>query len=110
MSLSSAGLALTLSFSKFHDPEQLVNKIYLLKMSWVLFGLAVISTIIGFLCAHSLISVERKHIYEYYIEGDEESGEKSNLWGIVTFWVNRFSAVAFILAMITTIAYMWVNT
>lgn len=109
LSLSSAGLALSLSFTKFIKPLAEAENIFLLKISWILFGLAIIATVISFICTSNALSVEREHIYKYYIEAKDEYGDKGNVWGNITYWLNIISAAAFVFAMTTTVSYVWTN-
>jgi hypothetical protein len=110
LSLSSAGLALSLSFTKFVKPISEAEHLWLLHSSWLCFGLAIIATVISFLTSNSAITVERDHIYKYYIEENDVYGDKKNYWGVVTFWLNRFSAIVFLVAVMSTVFYVWSNT
>lgn len=109
LSLSSAGLALSLSFEKFTQPFNEAKCIALLKVSWLCFSLAIVSTIISFVLSNSAIAIEREHIFKYYIDGDDEYATKKNYWGIATYWINRISALSFISAIFLMVAYVWLN-
>ncbi len=110
LSLSAAGLALSLSFTKFITPISQAENLWLLHSSWVCFGLAIITTVLSLLTSSSALSIEREHIYKYYMEKNDTYANKSNCWGIITYWLNRFSAAVFILAMISTVSYVWSNS
>lgn len=110
LSLSSAGLALSLSFAKFIQPIDDAQCINLLKVSWLCFSLAIVSTIIAFVLSNSAIAIEREHIFKYYIDEDDEYATKKNYWGIATYWINRISALSFISAILSMVTYVWLNT
>jgi len=109
LTLSSAGLALSLSFSnslmRLGNAENLLG----LKISWLCFSIAIVSTLISFLTSASAISIEREHIYKYYIEENDKYGAANNRWGIVTYYINRFSVVAFIAAVALSVLFVWSN-
>ena len=110
LSLSSAGLALSLSFTQLIKPISEAEHLWLLRVSWVFFGLSIISTVISFLTSNSAISVEREHIYKYYMEENDDYSNIRNYWGVITYWLNRFCAAVFIMAVISTVLFIWGNT
>ncbi len=109
LTLSSAALALSLSFSSTIIPISSAECIGFLKFSWILFVTSILSTVVAFITSNSAISVERTHIYKYYIEESDSYGEKSNFWGMVTYGLNRLSAASFILGVLLLVSYAWVN-
>ena len=106
LSLSSAGLALSISFSKFIAPPDIAECIVLLKLSWLLFGLAIVSTILSFLASSSAINTAREHIFQYYMEGNDAYANRPNPGSIAAYWLNRMSALLFILGITTTVIYV----
>ncbi len=110
LTLSSGGLFLTLSFSQFLVPIDQAVSVFYLKLGWLLFTLAMILTLISFLTSNSAIVEQRKYIYKYYIEENDEFANAKNFWGIITFWINRIAAVVFLMAVMFTVMYVWENT
>jgi hypothetical protein len=110
LALSSSGLALSISFIRSIVPMDEAIEVWILKAGWLLFVLALMSTVISFLASSSAIIEERKQIYAYYIQGDEQAGFSSNLWGFVTYWINRIAVLAFVLGVIMTVIFVWLNT
>ncbi len=109
LTLSSAGLALSLTFPNTLVDFAKANNIWVLEISWLLFTISIISTLVSFLTSASAISVERDHIYKYYIEGKDEYEKTSNRWGIITYYVNRLSVLIFVTAVAFTVFYVWSN-
>ncbi len=110
LSLSSAGLVISLTFTKFIAPLDQAVSIHYLQFAWICFALAMISTVTSFLTSNSAIAVEREHIYKYYMEENDDYINKANYWGKITYWINRASAILFIVGMLTTVLYVWQNT
>lgn len=110
LTLSSSGLALSLTFTKFVAPIGAAKAVCLLHISWLCFGGAIISTIVSFLSSTSAIAVEREHIYKYYIKENDKYANEKNIWGRFTYWLNRISAMLFIVGMLSTVGYVWSNT
>ena len=110
LTLSSAGLALTLSLTKV--VVSIDEAVYLcaLHLAWGCFSLAIISTILSFLSSNKAIAKEREHIYEYYINENNKYENAENTWGIITYRLNRLSAIVFIIGMLSTVTYVWANT
>lgn len=109
LTLSSAGLALSLSFSNSLMQLASAENAWSLKISWICFSIAIVSTLISFLTSASAVSVEREHIYKYYMEGIDGYGATKNLWGIVTYYINRFSVFVFITAVAFSVLFIWSN-
>lgn len=110
LSLSSFGLALSLSFSKFIVPISEADCIWVLHIAWCSFGIAIMTTVFSFVTCNSSIIIEREYIYKYYIDEDDEYATKKNTWGIVTYWLNRITVVSFLVAILSIISYVWINT
>ena len=110
LSLSSAGLALSLTFTKFVVPIGEATNLILLHISWLCFGCSIISTVSAFLTSFSAIAVEREHIHKYYMMCDDDYANKTNVWDRITYFINRVSAVFFIVGVFSAVSYVWLNT
>jgi hypothetical protein len=109
LSLSSAGFLLTIALTKFLIPVAKADMLWMLKLSWGCFGAAIVFSILSLLSSKSAITEERNNIYQYYMLGNDEFGNKSNFWGRITFWVSRLAVMLFISGMISTITYATSN-
>ena len=108
LTLSSAGLGLSISFLKDFG-GQVVAWPSVLYGSWTLFVLATLSTMMSFLfslkaLAHGKVVAERG-----YIKGDYGAFGEYNAWEWWTVRLNYFSAGSFCLALIFTIAFVITN-
>lgn len=108
--LSSGGLVTSLTFIKSVVPISEAVCLGSLKLGWVLFSIALVSTVVSFLLSGSAITEERRQILDYYIKGADEAGLSPNYWGRITYWVNRASVLAFVMGVIVTVIFVWLNT
>lgn len=109
LTLSTATLGVSLTFIKDIVPLNKVQDICLLKMSWWLFGLAILSTLFSFLASQLGISTQLKYAEEYYLNSKSEFLNKTNLWAKATDFFNYAAALFFILALIFTIVFVSTN-
>ncbi len=106
LSLSSAGLGLSLAFIRNLNP---MHCKYLLILSWVLFAIAIIVTIISFRVSQFSIERQMEYAEEYYINGKGEYHKKINPFSSITKRLNYSSGTAFILAVIFTVTFVSIN-
>lgn len=109
LSLSSAGLALSLTFIKFIVPLTKANYLSILKLSWLLFLASVITTVISFLISNKGISTQLKFAEEYYIEAKANALNKFNIYACFNTIFNYVSGVLFIFALICVVSFVTLN-
>ena len=109
LTLSSAGLAISLTVFKDIAPHGQTAYIWLLYSAWILFGCAILATIFSFLISNTALRAELEIAHKYYIEEDESVFGKISLKSKVLKWVNRFSGVFFVLAIISVITFGVIN-
>ncbi|RZN52413.1 hypothetical protein [Escherichia sp. E13S3] len=109
LTLSSAGLAISLTVFKDIAPQGQTAHIWLLFSAWVLFGCAILSTIFSFLISNAALRAELEIAHKYYIEEDESVFGKVSLISKVLSWVNRFSGIFFVLAISSVITFGVIN-
>ncbi|MEM8013653.1 hypothetical protein Q4R53_15440 [Morganella morganii] len=68
-----------------------------------------IATIFSFLISNAALRAELEIAHKYYIEEDESVFGKISLKSKVLKWVNRFSGVFFVLAIISVITFGVIN-
>lgn len=105
LSLSSAGLGLSLTFIK----DIHASHLFLLQLSWYVFGLAIVITVISFLSSQRAINNQLQFAEQYYLEGQDEFLTKQNTPAKITFWLTYLSAGAFIVAIVLTIIFVSLN-
>lgn len=109
LTLSSGALGLSLAFIKNIVPIEKTLYSHCLIVSWVLFCLAIISTLLSFLVSQKGLETQRLHAYEYYIKKNDEYLDKENIWRTLTDYLNLFSGLFFISAVIITIYFVAIN-
>lgn len=109
LSLSSAALGLSLAFIKDIVKLQNVQAVLLLKLSWILFTVAIISTVISFATSQKSITLQLDYAEKYYLEEKFEYLTKKNSWKNITILLNSISGVIFVLAIILTVIFVILN-
>ena len=98
--LSSAGLGLSLLFIKDPFPLSEAAWTLLLYSSWILFGSAILSTLVSFFVSQQGIKKQLEMNTEYYLEGKEEVKDQKNRWAEATECLSYVSFSIYILAVI----------
>lgn len=109
ISLSTAGLGLSLAFIKDIVKIPEAHCLVLLYFSWSLFGAAIISTILSFVSSQSGINKQLYFAEEYYLEKKEEFINKRNWQAQITNYLNIFSGIVFVGAIILTVIFVISN-
>jgi len=109
LTLSTAALGVSLTFIKDIVPLSLVQNIYIIKISWWLFGFAILSTIMSFVTSQSGISKQLHYAEEYYLNEKSEFLNKKNIPATLTDIFNNLAAIFFIIALICTIIFVSTN-
>ena len=109
LSLSSAGLALSLSFIKFIVPLDKIEQTFFLYTTWCLFGLTIILTITSLLVSQKALENTLKYAEKYYLDDNPKYFNKKDKWNGATNWLNRVPAITFILAIISVIIFTTQN-
>lgn len=109
LTLSSAGLGLSLTFLKDfasvgHDAFAWLP--WLLYMSWIAFTLATLCTMASFLVSGKALECHKKLAYRVYMEGEDEAFAETNKWNAWTGRLNYASAGAFCTALILTTGFV----
>lgn len=109
LSLSSAGLALSLTAIRFIVPLETATYLWAIKLSWVLFLLTVISTLVAYLIGNSAITKELSKAEKYYVKGIVDSHLESNTYQKVNHVLNRATGVFFALAISLVVFFVIIN-
>ena len=109
LTLSSAGLGLSLTFFKFIVPLEHATSLSLIKSAWLFFLASVVSTILGFRVAHYGYSVAIKYAEKIYLEGDESYGSRRNIPSLIAEGLNWISGITFLLASALLVAFVISN-
>ncbi len=105
LSLSSAGLAISLTFIKFVVPIEKAEQMYFLYSAWISFGLSIVAVIISFISSQAGINEQLKNAEEYYIKNNKKVLDKENRAAILTKWLNHAAALFFVIAIVSIIFF-----
>lgn len=109
LSLSSGLLGLSLGAIKSVVDLEVAKYLPLLFISWGMFALAIILTLVSFLVSQRAIARQLVLAEAYYLNGDDAAIEARNVWAGATEWLNGISALVFIVAVISTILFIAPN-
>ena len=109
LSLSSAGLAISLTFIKAIVPINEAIYIYWLYSSWVFFGVAIVSTLISFMFSNQGLKKQLKLAEQYYLENQDDAFNKPHWFAKATDLCNLLSGVVFIFAFSSVIIFSIAN-
>jgi len=109
LSLSSAGLGLSLTFFKFVVPANQAVRVELLKFGWYFFLGAIIATMASFIVSQQAQKKEIDYAEKYYLEDLEEFGIKNNPAANLTELLNVIAGISFIIALICIVNFVTKN-
>ena len=109
LSLSSAGLGLSLVFIKNVVKLVAANYMWILHLSWLMFVLAITSTLLSYLFGQRALDRQREFNEQYYLEGDEDAGQKISLASWITHVLSYISVFTYIIAVSCTALFIGLN-
>ncbi|MGJ8646359.1 MAG: hypothetical protein ACSHXJ_05655 [Marinomonas colpomeniae] len=109
LSLSSAGLAMSLAFIRFVIPLEEAKHLLVLKLSWGFFLLSIVVILISFLISNKGISIQLKHAEQYYIKNEQEAFNKFNIYEYINSRLNYLSGALFIIALAFIVGFVIFN-
>lgn len=109
LSLSSAGLAISLTFIKFIVPLESAEYLCMLKAAWILFLFSVITTVISFLIGNKGISKQLEYAEQYYIDGKAKAFNKTNLYARFNTKINYMAGAFFLIALTCVVSFVTLN-
>ena len=109
LSLSSAGLGLSLVFIRNVVELAAATHVWLLHISWLMFVLAITSTLLSYLFGQRALDKQRELIEKYYLEGDEDAGQQTSLASRITRFLSYVSVFTYIAAVVCTAFFIGLN-
>jgi hypothetical protein len=109
LSLSTGALGLSLTFIKFIVPLEKAISIGYLTLSWLMFGAAIIATLLSFVSSQLGINKQLVFAKEYYLNNNEEFLAKTNWFAKITNYLNYAAGLFFAIAVATTIFFVTQN-
>lgn len=109
LTLSTGILGASLAFIKDIMPLDRAEYIPLLKLSWWLFGAAIVFTLASFAVSQLAIKRQLQYAEKYYLEFQEEYFKKINHPALWTEYINYASGGFFIAGIIATVIFVSLN-
>lgn len=109
LSLSSAGLGLSLVLIKNVVELSKADHLWGLYGSWLMFVLAITSTLLSYLFGQRALNKQREFNEKYYLEGDENAGEKISRASQITRILSYVSVFTYIAAVSCTALFIGLN-
>lgn len=109
LTLSSAGLALSVGLLNLLMPASQIKYFYMLKMSWFCFSTAIILSLVAYRISNAAISKQLTLAESYYIDGNEAAFSHKNWLTVANRWVNRLLGIAFSIAIILVMIFASIN-
>jgi hypothetical protein len=109
LTLSTGVLGISMAFIKDIVPLNRADYVPLLKISWCLFGAAIISTLTSFLVSQLAIKRQLEYAEKYYLDSQEEYLNKKNRPAAWTDYINYVSGGFFVAGIIATVLFVSAN-
>lgn len=109
LALSSGGLGISLSFIENIVPLEKANFKIILIISWILFILSIIFTLISFITSQKSTTKQLHIAQKYYLEEDDTAYNEKDLFNKATEYLNYFSGLIFLFAVILTVIFISIN-
>ncbi|MBS3951409.1 MAG: hypothetical protein KGZ88_00410 [Methylomicrobium sp.] len=109
LSLGTTFLGFSVAFLKEFVSYKTAIFALLLPLSWMLFCLSIVATIISFFTSQKGLATQLEYAEKYYIQNDSSYLTKKNQAAKLTDIVNYVSGISFVFAVFTTIFFAIVN-
>ena len=109
LSLSSAGLGLSLVFIRNVVKLADASHVWILYTSWAIFVLAITSTLLSYLFGQCALDKQRELNEKYYLEGDEDAGQQTSRASKITRFLSYVSVSTYIAAVSFTALFIALN-
>jgi len=108
LTLSSTGLALSLSVIRFLTPEAPLNT-NLLICSWYLFFFTIAGSLVAFILSNKALEKAQENAEEYYIEGNKKDFQTKSIYGKINELLNIVVGITFLAAVLTLTIFVQSN-
>jgi hypothetical protein len=109
LALSGAGLVLSITFIKDVVPIDRVVDLPILYVSWWLFAVSMVSTVISFLVGQLAFDYQIRLTDEYYVNKDEAAYSRRNTFALATRCLNVISCTGLVSALLLTVLFASFN-
>jgi|SRR5882724_7539001 len=105
LTLSSAGLGLSIAFIKDLVPLQSAVWLPLLYVSWVLFVLTILFTVASFLLSVKVQKLQLEYLWKFYVGRDDSYRDKKSWYSNSLQWCTIIGGTFFLSAFICTAVF-----
>ncbi len=109
LSLSSAGLALSLTAIRFVVPLENASYLWAIKISWILFLLTVISSLVAYLIGNKAIDKQLEIAEDYYLKGLASAQTARNQYQRINNILNSLTGIFFSIAISLVVIFVILN-
>lgn len=109
LSLSSAGLALSLTVVQQLTPAPLQCSTGFIIASWIFFSVTILGVIASFLISNKAIAEQLKIAEDYYLNQNESARLRENCWAKINRGINIATGITFMLATLNVVIYAIIN-
>ena len=109
LTLSSAGLAISLTFLKTIVPISSAQYMVLMKISWWSFLASIILSLVAYIVSNAAITREMERAEKYYLEQNESVFSKPNIFSVINNWLNKIIGLFFSCAVIMLVVFFTLN-
>lgn len=109
LTVSTAALGFSLAFLKDVVPIETASYGFLLYSSWVLFVVAIITTLISFYTSQKAIDAQLEFARLYYIEDDKSALESKSKFTTITDILNSTGSVVFVCGLVMACTFVGIN-
>lgn len=109
LSLSSAGLALSLTAIRFVVPLEIASYLDLIKWSWWLFGITIFISIVAYFVSNKALDRQLEIAERYYEQGHEEAFNEKNGYSDLNNLLNKMAGLTFLIATAFIISFVTFN-
>lgn len=109
LSLSSAGLALSLTAIKLIIPLATAHYLWAIKTSWWLFFATIIFSLLAYLIGNKAIGKQLIIAEKYYLEGLVSAQTEKNIYTTINSFLNNITGVTFAVAISLVIYFVTAN-
>ncbi len=106
LTLSSSGLAISLTFLNIMIPTGKIQSLWLIKTSWILFLLTIGCSLIAYLVSNSALNSQLEIAENYYIKAQESAFNQKNFFSKFNNILNYFVGAFFFLALLFTVIFL----
>lgn len=109
LTLSSAGLAISLTFLNSVVQIEHAMHLWLVTTSWICFLLSIILSLVAYLVSNAAVTKQLSIAEDYYVNKLQSAFNKKNWLSLLNNWLNYFVGLLFSAATIAVVVFVILN-